>query len=135
MIRVRIPAGAFRFSGGRSSIGRAPDCGSGHYRFESGRSPFSLKLYSDVVQLAGLWPLKPPIEVRILASESAPEAQMAEHVADNRAVEGSSPSGCMNFGSVAKRLMQRPVASPIEGSSPFTPVIGIGNSIVRVSLS
>ena len=26
------------------------------------------------------------------------------------------------FGSVAKRLMQRPVASPIEGSSPFTPV-------------
>lgn len=80
---------------------------------------------------------------------------MAEHAVDNRAVEGSSPSGCIEFvgrrcklltrsvcikifgerwpvrvwyalfvvyGSVAKWLMQRPVASPIEGSSPFTPV-------------
>ena len=69
--------------------------------------------------------MKLPVEVRILASQFlfAPEAQLAEHAADNRAVEGSNPFGCIVFvGSVAKRLMQRPVASPIEGSSPFTPV-------------
>lgn len=43
--------------------------------------------------------MKLSVEVRILASQFgfAPEAQMAEHVADNRAVEGSSPSGCIEF--------------------------------------
>ena len=54
--------------------------------------------------------MKPHIEVRILASEwfvFAPEAQMVEHAVDNRAVEGSSPSGCIVFGPVAQRESAR----------------------------
>lgn len=53
----------------------------------------------------------------------APEAQMAEHAVDNRAVEGSSPSGCIEVvGSWASWSGRSPVKAEITGSSPVGPV-------------
>lgn len=48
---------------------------------------------------------------------------MAEHAVDNRAVEGSSPSGCIEVvGSWASWSGRSPVKAEITGSSPVGPV-------------
>jgi hypothetical protein len=68
------------FNGGRSSVGRAPDCGSGRRGFESHRPPQSLGCV-----LKGF--LIPCHHCRI-----GPLAQLVEQLTLNQLVVGSSPT-------------------------------------------
>ncbi len=67
------------FSGGRSSAGRAPDCGSGRRGFESHRPPQSTnllfeKIFDSIITVFG------------------PLAQLVEQLTLNQLVVGSSPT-------------------------------------------
>ncbi len=84
--------------------------------------------------------MKLSVEVRILASQFfafAPEAQMAEHMADNRAVKGSNPFGCIWLGALvgswASWSGRSPVKAEIAGSSPAGPAKVRNGSVTQSS--
>ena len=65
-------------NGGRSSVGRAPDCGSGRRGFESHRPPQSILDFRDGLQSR--------------QGSSGPLAQLVEQLTLNQLVVGSSPT-------------------------------------------
>ncbi len=67
------------YDGGRSSVGRAPDCGSGRRGFESHRPPQTTSLLFDTV-------------FGSITTVFGPLAQLVEQLTLNQLVVGSSPT-------------------------------------------
>ena len=113
---VRIPSGVPQFYGGYSSVGRAPDCGSGSRGFESHYSPhlyFTLG-YSQVVRhetltLASVGSNPATPANYYLLTKYGLLAQLVEHMTFNHGVPRSNrgqvtTSGC---GEIGRRIRLR----------------------------
>ena len=125
MIRVRIPAGALGFLAGVAQLVERLTvdqviAGSTPVTCPGFEMALGCRLTGRTVVFEAICRGSNPRIPALFAF--APEAQMVEHAVDNRAVEGSSPSGCIGFvGRWCRRLTRSAFNREMAGSSPVRP--------------